>query len=112
VGPGSEARPAHASGAAALGQLRAGDAAAVALFAELGRWLGEGVASLAVVLDPATVVVGGGVGEAGDLLLDPARQAYAAALSGGSHRPHLQMTRATLGNDAGLIGAADLARRP
>jgi glucokinase len=90
----------------------AGDAAAVALFAELGRWLGEGIAALAVVLDPATVVVGGGVGEAGDLLLDPARQAYAAELSGGSHRPHLQITRATLGNDAGLIGAADLARRP
>jgi glucokinase len=90
----------------------AGDDAAVGLFAELGRWLGEGVASLAVVLDPATVVVGGGVSEAGDLLLDPAREAYAAALSGGSHRPHLRITRATLGNDAGLIGAADLARRP
>ena len=90
----------------------AGDAAAVGLFAELGRWLGEGVASLAVVLDPATVVVGGGVSEAGDLLLEPARQAYAAALSGGSHRPHLEVTRATLGNDAGLIGAADLARLP
>ena len=69
-----------------------GDAAAVGLFAELGRWLGEGVAALAVVLDPATVVVGGGVSEAGGLLLDPARQAYAAALSGGSHRPHLRIT--------------------
>ena len=90
----------------------AGDAAAVGLFAELGRWLGEGVAALAAVLDPATIVVGGGVSEAGDLLLDPAREAYTAALSGGSHRPHLQITGATLGNDAGLIGAADLARRP
>ncbi len=90
----------------------AGDPAAVGLLAEMGRWLGEGVASLAVVLDPATVVVGGGVSEAGDLLLDPARHAYAAALSGGSHRPHLRITRATLGNDAGLIGAGDLARRP
>ena len=78
----------------------------------MGRWLGEGVASLAVVLDPAMVVVGGGVSEAGDLLLEPARQAYAVALSGSSHRPHLGITRATLGNDAGLIGAADLARRP
>ncbi len=90
----------------------AGDPAAVGLLAEMGRWLGEGVASLAVVLDPATVVVGGGVSEAGDLLLDPARDAYAAALSGGAHRPHLRITRATLGNDAGLIGAGDLARRP
>jgi glucokinase len=88
----------------------AGDPAAVELYAELGRWLGEGVAALAAVLDPGAVVVGGGVSEAGDLLLDPAREAYAAALSGGSHRPHLRITRATLGNDAGLIGAGDLAR--
>ncbi len=91
---------------------RAGDPASIALFGELGFWLGEGIASLAVVLDPATVVVGGGVSEAGDLLLEPARSAYAAALSGGSHRPHLRVVPATLGNDAGLIGAADLARRP
>jgi glucokinase len=90
----------------------AGDPAAVGLFAGIGRWLGEGIADLAVVLDPAVVVVGGGVGEAGDLLLRPAREAYAAALSAGSHRPHLAIMPAVLGNDAGLIGAADLARRP
>ena len=104
--------PAAVTGTMVTEAALAGDAGAVALFAELGRWLGEGVASLAVVLDPATVVVGGGVSEAGELLLDPARRAYAAALSGGSHRPHLRITPATLGNDAGLIGAADLARRP
>src|SRR5206468_6101676 len=86
----------------------AGDPASVGLFAEIGSWLGQGAAALAAVLDPAVVVVGGGVGEAGDLLLDPAREAYATALSGGSHRPHLLITGASLGNDAGLIGAADL----
>ncbi|HVN11120.1 MAG TPA: ROK family glucokinase [Kineosporiaceae bacterium] len=90
----------------------AGDQAAVGLFADVGRWLGEGIALLAAVLDPAVVVVGGGVAEAGDVLLDPARQAYAAALSAGSHRPHLEIMPAVLGNDAGLIGAADLARLP
>ena len=47
--------------------------------AELGRWLGEGIASLAAVLDPAVVVIGGGVSEAGDLLLDPIRDAFSAA---------------------------------
>ena len=88
----------------------AGDPASVGLFAEIGGWLGQGAAALAAVLDPAVVVVGGGVSEAGDLLLDPAREAYAAALSGGTHRPHLLITGAALGNDAGLIGAADLAR--
>ncbi len=103
--------PSAVTGTMVTEAARAGDPAAVALFAELGRWLGEGIADLAVVLDPATVVVGGGVSEAGELLLAPAREAYVAALSGAAHRPHLQVVRATLGNDAGLIGAADLARR-
>ena len=47
--------------------------------AELGRWLGEGIASLAAVLDPAVVVIGGGVSEAGDLLLDPIRDGVRAS---------------------------------
>jgi glucokinase len=89
-----------------------GDGSARGLLAELGRWLGEGIADLANVLDPAAVVIGGGVSEAGDLLLGPAREAYEALLSAGSHRPHLQIVAAELGNDAGLIGAADLARQP
>jgi len=89
---------------------REGDPASVGLLAEVGRWLGEGIADLACLLDPAVVVVGGGVSEAGDLLLDPARQAYSTSLSAGAHRPHLQIVAAELGNDAGLVGAADLAR--
>lgn len=89
-----------------------GDPTAVSLLAELGRWLGEGIADIANVLDPAVVVVGGGVSEAGDLLLQPAREAYAVLLSAGAHRPHLRIVAAELGNDAGLIGAADLARQP
>ena len=58
----------------------AGDPFAVEQLAELGRWLGEGVASLAAVLDPAVVVVGGGVSAAGDLLLDPIRASFAREL--------------------------------
>jgi glucokinase len=104
--------PEEVSGTMIAVAATAGDPAAVGVFAGIGRWLGEGIADLAVVLDPAVVVVGGGVGEAGDLLLEPARTAYAEALSAGSHRPHLQIMPAVLGNDAGLIGAADLARRP
>ncbi|GAB6897894.1 ROK family glucokinase [Kineosporia succinea] len=87
-----------------------GDPAAIGLFSELGRWLGEGIAALANVLDPAVVVIGGGVAEVGDLLLGPARKAYALHLSGGANRPHLQIRPAQMGNDAGIIGAADLAR--
>jgi len=89
-----------------------GDQGSRSLLAEVGRWLGEGIVDVANVLDPASVVVGGGVSEAGDLLLDPARQAYADNLTAGEHRPHLVIVTAELGNDAGLIGAADLARLP
>jgi glucokinase len=89
-----------------------GDPPAVGLLADLGRWLGEGIADVANVLDPSAVVVGGGVSEAGDLFLGPAREAYEAQLSAGAHRPHLKIVAAELGNDAGLIGAADLARVP
>jgi glucokinase len=78
----------------------------------LGRWLGEGIASLAAVLDPAVVVIGGGVSEAGDLLLEPIRAHFRSNLTGRSYRPALEIRKALLGNTAGLIGAADLARRP
>jgi glucokinase len=88
-----------------------GDAFAVARFAELGDWLGQGLATLTAVLDPAVVVVGGGVGEAGDLLLEPARQSFVANVTGHGHRPLLEIRQARLGNAGGMIGVADLARR-
>jgi glucokinase len=91
---------------------RDGDSFAREQLASLGRWLGEGIASLAAVLDPAVVVIGGGVSEAGDLLLDPVRAHFAANLTGRHYRPELQVRAALLGNKAGMIGAADLARRP
>ena len=90
----------------------AGDPGARAVLAETGRWLGEGIAALAAVLDPAVVVVGGGVSDAGELLLGPARAAFLPLLTGAAYRPHLEIRRAQLGNDAGIVGAADLARHP
>ncbi len=90
---------------------RAGDAFSVEQLTALGRWLGEGIASLTAVLDPAVVVLGGGVSEAGDLLLAPVRAAFQSQLTGRGHRPVLEIRKARLGNRAGLIGAADLARR-
>jgi glucokinase len=90
---------------------RAGDPFAIEQLAALGRWLGEGIASLTAVLDPAVVVIGGGVSEAGDLLLDPIGSAFRSQLTGRGHRPVLEIRKARLGNRAGLIGAADLARR-
>jgi glucokinase len=87
-----------------------GDPAALDCFAQVGGWLGQGLADVAAVLDPARFVVGGGVVGAGDLLLGPARLAYAQALTGHAHRPHAEIVAAALGNNAGIVGAADLAR--
>ena len=87
-----------------------GDPAALRCFQTVGGWLGQGLADLAAVLDPACFVIGGGVSEAGDLLLDPARAAFERALTGRGHRPFAQIAVAELGQDAGIVGAADLAR--
>ncbi len=88
---------------------RAGDRTAVELLAEVGHWLGVGLANLAAALDPGLFVIGGGVSGAGDLLLEPARETFRRRLPGRGYRPPAGIVRAALGNDAGLIGAADLA---
>ncbi|MBA2695600.1 MAG: ROK family glucokinase [Ornithinimicrobium sp.] len=90
-----------------------GDPAARELLEDLGRWVGEGVASLVAILDPQMIVIGGGVSAAGDLVLEPARAAFARQLTGRGHRRVADIVVAQLGNDAGMIGAADLggARR-
>lgn len=77
----------------------------------MGRWLGVGLADLAQLLDPAVLVVGGGVAEAGELLLTPARQSYRDELGQRGRLPVAAVRAAQLGNLAGLVGAADLARR-
>jgi len=88
-----------------------GDAFAIEQLATLGSWLGEGLASLAAVLDPGVVVIGGGVSEAGALLVEPLRSSFRANLTGRGNRPELDLRLAQLGNRAGMIGAADLGRR-
>jgi glucokinase len=102
--------PARVSGPLITAAAREGDALALAQLAELGRWLGEGIASITAVLDPALVVIGGGVSAADDLLLEPIRQGFAAQRPGHGRRPMLEIRKAELGNRAGLIGAADLTR--
>ncbi|WP_066462129.1 ROK family glucokinase [Sanguibacter suarezii] len=89
---------------------QSGDSLSVELLADLGRWIGEGAASVAALLDPELIVIGGGVGAAGDLLLKPARESYAEALPARGHRPEARIELAALGNEAGIVGAADLAR--
>jgi glucokinase len=86
-----------------------GDPVATEIFTQVARRLGEGIAGLVNILDPEVVVVGGGVAEVGDLLLEPARAAFLAAVEAPDHRPEVPILPAALGNDAGAIGAAALA---
>ena len=88
-----------------------GDPAALSICTTMGRWLGRGLANLAAVLDPSVFVIGGGVSAAGELLLRPAREEFAHTLTGRGFRPEATVVAAALGPDAGLVGAADIARR-
>ena len=88
----------------------AGDPGATQALRELGGWIGQACASLSAVLDPQLFVIGGGVAVAGDLLLDPIREAYVANLPARGYHPEPEFTIAQLVNDAGVVGAADLAR--
>jgi glucokinase len=86
----------------------AGDEASIGVFDLIGSRLGVACASFANIFEPEAIVIGGGVIAAGDLLLDPARkEVRERALRPMNETPILE---ATLGNDAGMIGAAALAR--
>ena len=98
------------SGRALIMAARDGDPAAAAAYEEVGSWLGVGLANLVAAIDPALIVIGGGVSSAGELLLEPARTSLRANLVGASHRDLPDVTGALLGPLAGVVGAADLAR--
>ncbi len=103
-------RPEDLTGPVVTEAARDGDPLARELLNEIGRWLGIGMADLAAALDPGMFVIGGGVSAAGDLLLGPAREAFRRQLTGRGYRPEASIVTAELGNEAGLVGAADLAR--
>ena len=89
---------------------KSGDPASKELLEEVGQWLGLGLANLAAALDPGTFVIGGGLCDAGELLVGPARQAFTRNLTGRGFRPPAAIRLAELGPRAGMIGAADLSR--
>lgn len=87
------------------------DPGALELISSVGNYLGEAIGSIFVpVLDPELVVIGGGVSAVGDLLLEPIRVAYQRTLPAKGYRPELKIVKAKFLNQAGIIGAADLAR--
>ena len=85
-----------------------GDVLGLYAFGKIGEWLGP---TISAVLDPDLFVIGGGVVAVGDILLEPARYNYQRFLEGSAYRGHAKIVAATAGQDAGLIGAANLALR-
>jgi len=90
--------------------LETGDPLALAALSSIGQALGRGIASLVAVLDPEVIVIGGGVATAGSLLLEPIRSSFLATYAPAKSRPIPDILAATLGNTAGVVGAAELAR--
>jgi glucokinase len=98
------------TGQAITDAAREGDAVALAAFQTTAQYLGAGIASLAVLLDPSCVVIGGGVIDAGEILLAPTRDAMKRYMPFAGKHPYPEIVAAELGNEAGLVGVADLAR--
>jgi glucokinase len=83
-----------------------GDPAAQQVIREVGWWIGFGLANLAAVLDPGCFVLGGGVIQAGDLLIESARSTFAEFVEGGNRRPGIAIAAAAFGERAGAVGGA------
>lgn len=102
--------PAKLTGPMVTDAAKAGDQVALEAFGKAGFWLGQGLADMVQIFDPQVLVVGGGVVEAGDLLLKPAKEAYIERLAARGKFPVAEVIAAEMGNVAGVVGAADLAR--
>lgn len=83
---------------------------AIATFKKVGKSLGRGMASLAALLDPEIFVIGGGVSASAKFFMPTCEETFEKLLTARQYRPVAKIVLAQMGNDAGLIGAADLAR--
>jgi glucokinase len=88
-----------------------GDGVARDAFAQIGYWLGVAMADLAQIFDPQVLVIGGGVIDAAELLMGPTERTYRDQLAQRGRFPVAELKAAETGNTAGVLGAADLARR-
>jgi glucokinase len=102
--------PEGVQGAHITAAAQRGDPIAMEAFSNVGTWLGRGLADLTAIVDPDAFVIGGGVSDAGDLLIASAQRTLSNSVFGGNNRPQPALLLAKLGNDAGIVGAADLAR--
>ncbi|WP_067699201.1 ROK family glucokinase [Nocardia jejuensis] len=102
--------PGSLTGRRVAGAAQDGDPVAVEVMAEFARWLGLGLAFVSDLFDPDLIVVAGGVSSSAGLFLDEAREHYSASITGARHRRLARIRTAQLGEAAGMIGAAELAR--
>lgn len=100
--------PSKVTGVMVTRAAQEGDEVSIAILAEVGRWLGVGIGGLVNILDPEIVVMAGGVAEAGDLVLEPARAAYRDTVEAADMRPDIPIVKAALGRNTGVVGAAAL----
>ena len=98
--------PHAVSGESVVAAADAGDETARALVTEVGRSFGQGIAGLVAIFDPELIVVGGGLGSIGESIIGPARRVLSDSLHGGRLRVPPAVQVATLGPNAGAIGAA------
>lgn len=87
-----------------------GDPASIDALADIGKWLGLACVDMVQALDPAIIVIGGGVVDADDLLLGPARAAYRGGMAQRGRIAVAELRPAEMRNNAGVVGAAALAR--
>jgi glucokinase len=85
---------------------REGDPGALEVFRQFGWWAALGIANLVDLLDPEIVVVGGGLVDAGEIVMAPIRVAFRDLVLAADFRPEVPILPAVLGGDAGAIGAA------
>lgn len=102
--------PGSLTGRRIAGAAQDGDLVALQTMSEFARWLGIGLALVSDVYDPDRMVIAGGVATSSALFLDVAREHYAAQITGAGHRPLARIRGTQLGEAAGMIGAAELAR--
>lgn len=89
---------------------RAGDTLAISAFERAGHYLGIAVANYLAIFDPSILIFGGGVSQVGDLLFKPFEESMRKHTFHPHYLDNLVITRAALGDDAGLLGALALAR--
>ena len=88
----------------------AGDSLSISAFERAGYYLGIAVANYLAIFDPSILIFGGGVSQVGDLLFKPLEESLRRHVFHPHYLENLTITKAALGDDAGLLGALALAR--